>query len=1412
MRRTCPDILVLSALCGLLSCGARAANLLLNYGFEDPYGVAGAASNWWYEAACGRETWAARWPSAWGHSFYPAGNAAGAFGQDVPVALQAGEVFIFAISAKAEGNYTNVNTTMTMAFCAGATTNGVVSRNIYDELDAGRGDWVYLELVHTNSDPGIDRLSVRCDFADCTIPGGTAWATCQFDDARLFQTRAAQTTPPNYARYEPVRGAYLGVLLERGGSSNDVAEFVQKAGKRPAVFAKFLLFKQDPFPWDWINMIKSECPGAGVHLILEPMVDFEDFFAPDWGPGQETYDAALDFITNCAAADVPVFLRFAHEANGDWYPWHPEFSTRYNIPDAVSNETYIAAFRNFADLAHSNAPNVAVVWAPNQGNGPYPMPFYEDTYPGDAYADWVGLSVYNGWSYGNSNEVLDFQFRNAIQKGYWQENDNYYDDCFEDFYWAFSDPDNPNGHKKPMMIAETAAAFEPKYAVSNEVLIAGFESLDGPAFTSSNLLCQFQSLNSDGWESSNQTWVAGFEDVSVWTWGPWGTNGHWWSNTTDAVEGSGALLMGGSPEGGGVYIGGNGRDVGSVPFATAKTIAEFQDLNSAAAGDQDWWPGGAVCSPWLDGSDMNGGTHTWTLVTDTFQGYPTNALRMSGTDRNTNSYIGGNGFSTRTADRDWGSGTHLALLLRRDGSAGLPHPMLRVELTDGARTAAVTHVAASGTYAWCLVAKADMEVDAGFAWTNIVDAKFHMLTTTAGEDPADLLIKQFRLATVANETPTDWSAYNGMEITVKRAGDTNACPLLSVVVRSDAGGVEGTAAVQRVVTGTEYYTLRIPFSEMTLSAAFTWTNVSALVLEMLTETSNATPSALYVDNWEIVNLWPAAYVDQDWWPPGTNDAYWSDETDSNGGWHAWALVDDPEDGYPDLAARLSGFDANTNYYIGGNGCSLAPEDQDWSAVTYMSLLARRGDITNAEPLLSVSLRDASNVRTARVSVVVVPTNYLEVLVPFADMEVDSGFDWARISAVVFEMLSGTPGQQPSDVYLKEFRVGTASNIWEQDWWMAGSGYQPWGDAAWAQTTDAAAGSFALQISGLITNSSQWYIGGNGCSLAVPQQDWSASGGVVLYAKQGMETNKVQPKFKLTLDNDYAETNGNEAVVESKVANTNWYEMIIAFEDFISDPGFAWTNVRMVKIELFTGEGGKQPNDLFLDHLRRASVTLTNGEDNLKWKRDWCDQLFALEDFQDGDPADPDANPDYADVSRNFRNLHMINWFHVKKFEDGFTKDLRIAEDGAGGVYSSYYERVQYDYFLTNIVIDTDGDGMPDDWEYFHFNNITNADPSADDDYDLMSNWEEFIAACNPASDTSVLVMMGGSGTNAPAGAGYVINWLSETGAVYAIDRSTNLVEGFVGLAHNIAATPPENTYLDAPVGPGIHCYRIRAVP
>lgn len=80
----------------------------------------------------------------------------------------------------------------------------------------------------------------------------------------------------------------------------------------------------------------------------------------------------------------PVFLRFAHEMNGDWYPWGTPTSAR----------TYKRAWRHLVKVFRSEgARNVLWAWVPYV-NPHWSLPF-AGRFPGDRWVDWVGLDGIN---------------------------------------------------------------------------------------------------------------------------------------------------------------------------------------------------------------------------------------------------------------------------------------------------------------------------------------------------------------------------------------------------------------------------------------------------------------------------------------------------------------------------------------------------------------------------------------------------------------------------------------------------------------------------------------------------------------------------------------------------------------------------------------------------------------------------------------------------------------------------------------------------------------------------------------------------------------------------------------------------------------------------------------------------------
>jgi hypothetical protein len=116
------------------------------------------------------------------------------------------------------------------------------------------------------------------------------------------------------------------------------------------------------------------------------------------GLNQDTYSlqgiagGAFDsYITawaqSAAQFSKPMLVRFAHEMNGNWYPW----SIGVNGNTASD---YIAAFRHIHDLfVAAGATNVQWVWCPNVSGGATSDLTTE--YPGSAYVDVVGIDGYN---------------------------------------------------------------------------------------------------------------------------------------------------------------------------------------------------------------------------------------------------------------------------------------------------------------------------------------------------------------------------------------------------------------------------------------------------------------------------------------------------------------------------------------------------------------------------------------------------------------------------------------------------------------------------------------------------------------------------------------------------------------------------------------------------------------------------------------------------------------------------------------------------------------------------------------------------------------------------------------------------------------------------------------------------------
>jgi hypothetical protein len=153
----------------------------------------------------------------------------------------------------------------------------------------------------------------------------------------------------------------------------------------------------------------------------------------------------------------------------------------------------------------------------------------------------------------------------------------------------------------------------------------------------------------------------------------------------------------------------------------------------------------------------------------------------------------------------------------------------------------------------------------------------------------------------------------------------------------------------------------------------------------------------------------------------------------------------------------------------------------------------------------------------------------------------------------------------------------------------------------------------------------------------------------------------------------------------------------------------------------------------------------------------------------------------------------------------------------GGTTEAQYYRM--DYFIiegyTNespiIVIDSDGDGMPDEWEILHeLNPFYPDDAGVDYDGDGMINYAEYLTGTDPNDNKSVFGVEPRVSNTTDDNQGYVLEWTSISNREYDVMRSTNFIQSFEVLEEGIPATPPRNMFTDHTATNGLSFfYKVR---
>ncbi len=125
-----------------------------------------------------------------------------------------------------------------------------------------------------------------------------------------------------------------------------------------------------------------------------------------------------------------------------------------------------------------------------------------------------------------------------------------------------------------------------------------------------------------------------------------------------------------------------------------------------------------------------------------------------------------------------------------------------------------------------------------------------------------------------------------------------------------------------------------------------------------------------------------------------------------------------------------------------------------------------------------------------------------------------------------------------------------------------------------------------------------------------------------------------------------------------------------------------------------------------------------------------------------------------------------------------------------GVVARYHYDAAHNMTGIGYVADIDEDGLPDYWELKYFGSLEATDGTLDSDGDGLTDYEEYLAATDPTSSSSLFYVYHGSSDPSTN----TIRWVSAANRTYTIRHTTNLLNSFSVLESEIDGTPPVNEY------------------
>ncbi|MCH4888466.1 hypothetical protein EZV73_12815 [Acidaminobacter sp. JC074] len=233
-------------------------------------------------------------------------------------------------------------------------------------------------------------------------------------------------------KYEPESGVYLGIYSENDKKIGQDFSLTKDVYGDHAMYIlyqnwnQYISYGSKEYAIDLKLAEKMKDQGAGFHVAMNAMSGLDSVVENDW---------IIQWAKEAEALDMPIFLRFLGEMNGDWVPWNG------------NPELYKEKFKLVHDIMDQYAPNVVMVWTPNDVPVEDPNGIrIEDYYPGDEYVDWVGVNFYTDFYNSGNTEGPNNMLANPLSK-------------LDYVYDLYAD-------KKPIMIGETGIAH---FSIPNQM-------------------------------------------------------------------------------------------------------------------------------------------------------------------------------------------------------------------------------------------------------------------------------------------------------------------------------------------------------------------------------------------------------------------------------------------------------------------------------------------------------------------------------------------------------------------------------------------------------------------------------------------------------------------------------------------------------------------------------------------------------------------------------------------------------------------------------------------------------------------------------------------------------------------------------------------------------------------------------